>query len=82
LLLLAGVLAQQQTPDAAHQHNQQRIALARSGNHLAAVKDFREAIAFRSAYAEANFNLVVSLRQLGVLDSALQAFRKAMTAAG
>src|SRR5215469_2175510 len=77
LFLIAAALAQQ-TADAAHRHNQQGIAFARTGNHVAAVKEFREAITLRSDYAEAHFNLAVSLVQLGELEGALEAFQTAV----
>src|SRR5438876_12128516 len=61
----------------ARDHNQKGIALARSGNHVAAVKEFRESVALRPDYGEAHFNLGVSLTQLGEVNAAVDAFRAA-----
>src|SRR5579872_4944689 len=61
----------------ARDHNQKGIALARAGNHVAAVKEFREAVALRPDYGEAHFNLGMSLTQLGEVGGAVHAFRSA-----
>ena len=78
--LVAGAMAQQVADPVrveARDHNQKGIAFARSGNHVAAVKEFREAVALRPDYGEAHFNLGVSLTQLGEASAAVDAFRSA-----
>src|SRR5262245_40503865 len=81
IVALAACAAAQQMAEPvrveARDHNQKGIALARTGNHVAAVKEFRAAVALRPDYGEAHFNLGVSLTQLGEVSAAVEAFRAA-----
>jgi tetratricopeptide (TPR) repeat protein len=80
VLALSACAAAQQVAEPvraeARDHNQKGIALARSGNHIAAVKEFREAVALRPDYGEAHFNLGISLTQLGEVNAAVHSFAR------
>jgi Flp pilus assembly protein TadD len=61
----------------ARQHNKQGIALARQGNYLEAVSEFRTAIEIAPDDAEAHYNLGLTLDLLGESDQAREEFRLA-----
>ena len=63
--------------EAAHEHNRKGIGLARQGDQLDAIREFREAIRLDPHFAEAYYNLGNSLDQIGDLEQATTAFRTA-----
>lgn len=67
-----------QALSSARDHNERGIALARRGDHAAAVDEFRAALKLQPAYGEAYYNLGMSLEQIGDAESAISAFRSAV----
>ena len=62
----------------ATRHNHQGIEFAKRGDHPAAIKEFREALALDPQSATALYNLGVSLDQTGQPTEAIAAFRSAV----
>src|SRR5215469_11522004 len=56
--------------DEAAKHNQRGVELARQGDHLGAIAEFRSAINIRPNDGEAQYNLGLSLEEIGDLDQA------------
>jgi Flp pilus assembly protein TadD len=58
-------------------HNQSGIKLARSGNLLAALQEFRQAVRACPQDAQANYNLGITLKEVGELDQAIDVLHTA-----
>lgn len=71
-------IANPEAKGAAQGHNQRGMALSRSGDHSAAIREFRTAITLRPNDAEGYYNLGVALGNIGNHSEALSNFRTAV----
>src|SRR6516164_6249781 len=61
----------------AAEHNTRGVELAHRGEHAAAVQEFRQTVAIQPGFAEAYYNMGLSLLQMGDSEEALKSFQTA-----
>ena len=68
------------TPDSARPHANLGVALARAGQNVRAIDEYRAALRYEPDYAEAHNNLGLALAAQGALQEALSHYAAAVTA--